>query len=78
MDKKYVANLADPPNSAADQLINAGILAGLGFFGNLLGLGATGLTQDPKTALMAAGIAAGFEFFLALAIQRGLKKAEGE
>jgi len=77
MKKKNVINMKDPPNGTADHLINAGILGALGFFGNLLGLGATGLTKDPKTALLAAGITAGFEFFLALAIQRGLKKAEG-
>jgi len=76
MKKKEVINMKDPPNAWGDKLINAGILAGLGFFGNLIGLGATGLTKDPKTALLAAGITAGFEFFLALAIQRGLKKAE--
>jgi len=77
MDKKNVINMKDPPNSWKDKILNAGILAGLGFFGNLVGLGATGLTQDPKTALLAAGITAGFEFFLALAIQAGLKKGEG-
>lgn len=77
MNKNKVINMKDPPNGWRDKVINAGILAGLGFFGNLLGLGATGLTQDPKTALLAAGITASFEFFLALAIQRGLKKAEG-
>jgi len=47
-------------------------MAGLGFFTTLAGIGAAGLLTDWKTGLLAAGIATGLEFFIALAAQRGL------
>jgi len=72
MDRNDVLNLKDPPNGAADQCVNAAIIAGFNFFGVLVGLGATGLLSDPKTALVAAVISAGFSFFGSLAAQRGL------
>jgi len=56
-----------------ESLVNAAILAGLGFFTTLGGLGAVGLLADPKLGLCAAAIAAGLNFFARLAIERGLK-----
>lgn len=76
MNRKKVVNLNNPPNSWKDQLINAGIMAGLGFFTTLAGIGAVGLMVDMKLGFLASGISAGFEFFLALALQRGLMKKE--
>lgn len=72
MRKDKVLNMKDPPNSAADILVNACIMAGLHFFGTLAGLGATGLMADWKLGVLAAGISAGLSFFVSLAIQRGL------
>lgn len=74
MKREEVANFKDPPNSARDQVINAGIMAGLGFFTTIAGIGAAGLLSDWKTGLLAAGISTGLEFFVALAIQKGLMK----
>jgi len=68
--------MRDPPNNLRDQVINAGIMAGLGFFTTLAGVGAAGLLADWRTGLLAAGIAAGLEFFIALAAQRKLVKKE--
>jgi len=56
-----------------EALVNAAILAGLGFFTTLGGMGAVGLLADPKLALCAAAIAGGLQFFARLAIERGLK-----
>ncbi|MGB9684426.1 MAG: hypothetical protein ACPL1Z_05815 [Candidatus Bathyarchaeales archaeon] len=79
MLKNKVLNLKDPPQKLADMLINAVIMAGLGFFGTLIGLGSTGLTSDLRTGLITAGVNAGFQFFMCLALQRGLvKKEEGK
>lgn len=72
MDKNKVLNMKDPPNSTADVLTNAAIMAGLNFFTTLAAMGATGLLADLKTGLLGAGISAGLSFFLSLAIQRGL------
>lgn len=74
MKREEIVNLKDPPNSALDQLINAAIMAGLGFFTTLAGIGAAGLLSDWKTGLLAASIATGLEFFVALTIQKGLVK----
>ena len=76
MLRSKVLNLIDPPQKLADMLINAFIMAGLGFFGTLIGLGSTGLTSDLRAGLLTAGINAGFQFFMSLAIQRGLVKKE--
>jgi len=73
-----VMNLRDPPGSLRDQLINAAIMAGLGFFSTLTSISATGIIADPATTLLAACIAAGFQFFATLAIQRGLYKKPPE
>lgn len=56
-------------------LLDAGVMAGLGFFGTLAGLGAVGLLKDPVQGLVAAGIACGFEFFAVLATKRGLRES---
>jgi len=78
MLRSKVLNLIDPPQSLGDMLVNAIIMAGLGFFGTLIGLGSTGLTSDLSAGLITAGINAGFQFFMTLAIQRGLVKKEEE
>jgi len=76
MDRNDVLNLTDPPNEWTDEIINSGIMAGVAFFSTLGSLTAAGIRADPVTSLIAAGIAAGANFFITLAIQRGLKKAE--
>jgi len=78
MRREKVCNLRDPPGSLRDQLINAGIMAGVDFFTTLGALGATGLLADPVRGLIAGAIAAGSGFFVTLAIQRGLYKKPPE
>ena len=56
-------------------LMDAGIMAALTFFTALGGLGATGAVAGRE--LLSAGIAAATEFFLMLAIKRGLRPKEG-
>jgi len=68
--------MTDPPNGLGAQLVNAGILAGLGFFSTLASLTAVGITTDPVTSLTAAAISAGVNFFTTLALQRGLRRGE--
>ena len=58
-----------------DALIDAGIMAALTFFTALGGLGATGAVAGRE--LLSAGTAAATEFFLMLAIKRGLRPKEG-
>jgi len=67
-----ILNLRDPPGSLQDQIINAAIMAGIDFFSTLASISAAGIIVDPARSLLAAGIAAGLGFFMALAIQRGL------
>jgi len=55
-----------------DALIDAAIMAALTFFTALGGLGATGSICIRE--VLAAGIAGATEFFMVLAIKRGLKK----
>jgi len=55
-----------------DALIDAAIMAALTFFTALGGLGATG--DIALREILAAGIAGATEFFMVLAIKRGLKK----
>jgi len=55
-----------------DALIDAGIMACLTFFTALGGLGATGVISTRE--ILAAGIGGATEFFMVLAIKRGLKK----
>jgi len=74
--RSQVLNLKDPPDAWRDQRVNATILAGLGFFTTLASISAAGIRADPATSLLAAGIAAGLEFFVAMAIQRGLYRKE--
>jgi len=76
MDRSSVLNMRDPPNDWKDQLINAGIVAGVAAFTTLASISAAGIRTAPGTSLLAAAIAAGLNFFTSLAIQRGLKKAE--
>jgi len=52
--------------------LDAGIMAALTFFTALGGLGATGAIAGRE--VLAAGIAAATEFFLTLAIKRGLRE----
>ena len=74
MKKEQLLNFFDCPNNKGEQIVNSLIIAGETFFGTLVGLGAMGITSDWKTALISAGISAGFSFFTTLAIQRGLHK----
>jgi len=59
-------------------LVNAGIMAGLGFFKFLISLGLAGqivgkvIIQDPLTYFLSAGIVAGFDGFSYLALARWL------
>ena len=57
-----------------DALLDAGIMAGLTFFTAIGGLGATGSVALRE--ILAAGIAGATEFFLMLAIKRGLREKE--
>ena len=54
--------------------IDASVSAGLTFFTSLGGTTATGIPT--QAALLAAGIAACTQFFLVLAIKRGIKEKE--
>jgi len=76
MDRNDVLNMKDPPNGWKDMVINAGIVAGVAAFTTLASISAAGIRAAPATSLLAAGIAAGLNFFTSLAIQRGLKKSE--
>ena len=57
-----------------DALIDAAIMAGSSFMAVLVGLGAVGLLENLTTGLLAAGLAAGAQFFAILAIKRGLRE----
>ena len=72
-ESKVVAVVSSVNNTSLDMLINAGIMSGLGFFSTVAGLMASGLVTEPMNACFAAGISAGTQFFMSLAIQRGLK-----
>ena len=76
MDRKTICHIFDCPNSLGDQILNSLIMAGNTFFGTLVGIGALGIVKDATTALIGAGISAGFTFFSSLAMQRRLKKPE--
>lgn len=58
----------------ANAMIDAGIMAGLTFFTALGGTAVVGIPT--KEGIIAAGIAAATEFFLILAIKRGLRERE--
>ena len=58
----------------SDALIDAGISAGLTFCTTLGGQAATGLFS--RVGVIAAGIAAATQFFLVLAIKRGIREKE--
>lgn len=53
-------------------LIDASVIGGLTFFTAVGGLGATGIIQNRE--LLAAGIAAASQFFLTIAVKRGLRE----
>jgi len=74
MNRNKVLKLKDPPNGIVDQVINAGIMAGLGFFTTLAALSIAQIKVDPWACLAVAGISAGLQFFVSLATQRGLYK----
>ena len=65
-------NQATPKFDWANALADAGIMSGLSFFGALGGISAVGVPTVP--ALCGAGITALFDFFLFLALKRGLVK----
>jgi len=76
MKRHNILNMKDPPNGFKDQVINAAIIGGYAGFSTLVGLGATGLLQDPQTGIIAALISGGFAFFSSLVTQRKLQKPE--
>ena len=57
-------------------ILDASIMGGLTFFTALGGLGTTGSVGIRE--VLAASIAASTQFFLAIAIKRGLRKKESE
>jgi len=63
--------------SLQEALINAAIVAGLGFFYTLAGMGAVGLLENPVLAISAALIVAGLYFFTRLASERKIEKPTG-
>ena len=65
-------NNADGSFDWRANLVDAVIMAALTFFAALGGLGATGLVSQRE--ITAAAIAAATEFFLMLAIKRGLRE----
>jgi len=60
----------------ADIILNALILAGLGFFTTLAGISITQIITEPKATFLAALISGGIQFFISLSIQRGLRRQE--
>ena len=69
-------NHSDGSFNWKDALIDAGILALLTFFTSLGGLSATGVISARE--VVAAGIAAATQFFMTLAIKRGLREKPKE
>ena len=65
-------NNADGSFVWSSNVVDAAIMAALTFFAALGGLGATGLIANRE--IVAAAIAAATEFFLMLAIKRGLRE----
>ena len=72
-NSKVVAVVSSANSANMEMLINSAVMAGLGFFSTVTGLMATGLVTEPTVACFAAGISAGTQFFMSLAVQRGLK-----
>jgi len=60
--------------SLEEALINAAILAGLGFFYTLASAGISGIRADPLTYVLQASIVAGLYFFTRMAFERGIDK----
>lgn len=69
-------NHSDGSFNWKDALIDAGILALLTFFTSLGGLSATGMVSTRE--IVSAGIAAATQFFMTLAIKRGLREKPKE
>ena len=59
-----------------DALIDAGIVACLGFFSTIGALGVSGVLESPTQCLLSGLISAGIQFFTYLALKRGLTKKE--
>ena len=72
-NSKVVAVVSTSNNNNLDMLINAAVMSGLGFFSTVAGLMAAGIVSEPMMACFAAGVSAGTQFFMSMAIQRGLK-----
>lgn len=68
-------NEADGSFDWKDALLDAGVMGGLAFFSTMGALGVTGILENPK-GWVAAFIAGGTQFFLALAVKRGLREKE--
>ena len=72
-NSKVVAVVSSANSANMEMFINAVVMSGLGFFSTVAGLMASGLVTEPMNACFAAGISAGTQFFMSLAVQRGLK-----
>jgi len=59
-----------------DALLDALISAGLTFFTTLGGIAVTQLVSNPTSTVIAAGVAAGGQFFAILAVKRGLREKQ--
>lgn len=59
----------------SDSFFDAVIMSGLAFFSTLGALGVTGLLHNPE-GWLAAFIAGATQFFLTLAVKRGLREKE--
>jgi len=57
-----------------DAIIDAGIAAFLAFFTALAGMSVINVFDDPRSCLFAAGISGAVQFFLWLALKRGIVK----
>jgi hypothetical protein len=60
----------------SDAFADASIMAGSSFMSTLAGLGATGLLGNPVQGICACAISGGAEFFIILALKRGLIKPQ--
>lgn len=67
-------NNSDGSFNWRDALLDAGILAGLTFFSSIGGMSI--IDVNTSKMLIAGAIAAGAQFFLTLAIKRGLREKE--
>jgi len=70
--EQTVKKVEECVQSKRDQVFDAGILAGLSFFGTLASTFVTGVSTE--TAILTALISSGSMFFTILAMKRGLVK----